>query len=146
MDLQKSLRAMGAFFFLVCLMCSVGCGGIATYPVSGSLEFEDGEPVMFGTIEFLNRDTKLNARGKINRDGSFSVGTFEKEDGAVLGVHEVTIQQFTSLPLTANQNVKIDHDHGKLVADKYKTYESSDLRVTIKKPNNELRLVVDSKD
>ncbi|MDG1874378.1 MAG: hypothetical protein P8J27_10740 [Mariniblastus sp.] len=133
-------------FLLFCLTGLTGCGGVSTYPVTGTLEFKDGDPVKFGTIEFFNRESKLNARGEISRDGSFSMQTFKENDGAIAGVHAVTIQQFTTLPLTANQNVKIKHDHGKLVADKYKSYATSDLIVTVEKQDNSFKLIVDSKD
>lgn len=136
-------------FFGLALMLQPGCnGGERTYPVSGQVEFEDGSPVMFGTIEFFNRESKLNARGSINRDGTFSVGTHQEDDGAVAGTHEVTIQQFVTLPLTSSSHkVEIDHDHGKHVAQKYSTYESSDLVVTVeRKRNNEVKLVVKAEE
>lgn len=148
----KSLFAGVTWLFgyaltIVAIALTSGCGGgIPTYPVQGQVEFEDGSPVKFGTIEFLNRELKLNARGEINRDGSFTVGTFKVDDGAVAGVHEVTIQQFVTIPLTASQDVQIKHDHGKLVADAYRTYDQSDLTVTVEKSGqNQIKLVVKEK-
>lgn len=132
---------------LVLLSLSIGCGGVSTYSVDGQVEFEDGSPVMFGTIEFLHRESKLNAKGKISRDGSFTINTLNEGDGAVAGVHEVTIHQFVTVPLASAQNVTINHDHGKLVSEKYRKYETSDLTVTIEPKNdNQVKLIVEPKD
>ncbi len=121
-----------ACLILSCLLLT-GCGGEATYKVDGKIEFADGSPVKFGSIEFLNRDRKtedggkINARGKINRDGTFSLTTFKPNDGAVAGKHAVTIQQFITVPLVENQTFNVQHDHGTLVHEKYRSYSTSDI-------------------
>jgi len=147
--IRAIIKAIPFFVLSLCLIFLVGCGGERAYKVEGKVQFADGSPVMFGTIEFLNRDRKLNARGKIKRDGSFTVTTFKRDDGAVEGKHVVTIQQFATVPLVSNQMVRIDHDHGNLVHEKYRTYSKSDLPpVTIeaKSPNEVLIIVEPMKD
>lgn len=137
-------KAFSIYALGFCLLLLAGCGGEATYKVEGKIEFADGTPVMFGDIEFLNRERKLNARGKIKRDGTFTVSTFGRNDGAVEGQHEVTIQQFVTIPLAEHQVTTIHHDHGSLVHEKYRSYEKSDLTVTIeRKSPNETVLVVE---
>lgn len=136
---QRILR----FSFLLILLTAMGCGNNPrTYRVDGTIEFEDGSPVMFGNIEFLNQEHAVNARGKINRDGTFSLSTYRPNDGAVAGLHKVTVQQFTTIPLTANQDIKIEHDHGLMVADSYRSYDRTELEVTIEKQVNQIKLVV----
>lgn len=135
------------FCLLMALFIFTGCSNQErTYQVEGHLEFEDGSPVKFGTIELLNQEKKINSRGKIGRDGSFTLGTFAEGDGAIAGTHLVTIQQFVTVPLTFDQHDKITHDHGKLVSDKYRTYTQTDLEITIKRQKNIVTLIVESKD
>jgi hypothetical protein len=130
------------------VLFSCACTGCAnnefrTYPVSGHLEFEDGTAPKFGTIEFFNADRKINARGKIDRDGSFTVGTYQADDGAVEGQHKVIISQPTRDPLTAQIKVEIEHDHGTLVHPDYYDYRTSKLncQVTATSENN-IRLII----
>lgn len=107
---------------------TAGCGDkVKTYPVRGTVKFEDGSPAMFGDIEFQAVDQPLNARGKINRDGSFVVGTQSRSDGAVAGEHRVVINQV----VTNHFNFDVVHDHGELVHPKYAGYDTSNLKVTV---------------
>ena len=71
-----------------------GCNGNpATHQVNGLVEFEDGTYPKFGDVEFYSPQFKVNARGKIERDGSFTVSTYSDGDGAVAGYHQVVIMQ-----------------------------------------------------
>ena len=87
---------------LSCL--TVGCaddGRLPTYPVTGTVQFEDGSPLSGGSIICIS-DGKagptLSARGQISEDGTFVLGTYEQEDGAIAGIHTVAIDP----PLPAN--------------------------------------------
>lgn len=46
-----------------------------------------------GTIETKSRDLGINARGSIQKDGSFQLTTFEPNDGAVAGWHDCVVIQ-----------------------------------------------------
>ncbi len=143
-DLMKSLHYLGVTLFL---LSTIGCGSdqLPTHPVNGKVAFQDGTFPMFGTIEFYNDEHKINARGKINRDGTFTVGTYEKDDGAVAGDHRVVIIQIVSEPGSPLSKVtsNIDHDHGELVSPKYLDYRSSDLSCSIQASENDVELIVD---
>jgi hypothetical protein len=73
-----------------------GCGG-GTYPVSGRLEYEDGEPIQGGlagcTITFTSEQLGVEARGEIGEDGSFRLGTRRADDGAPPGTYKVIVTQ-----------------------------------------------------
>ena len=97
---------------------------------------------MFGKIEFYNAEHKINARGTINRDGTVTVSTYDEDDGAVVGNHQIMISQQTSNHLTANIKAPIDHDHGDLVDPKYFDYRTSGLSCTIEPGSNEIELQV----
>ena len=109
-----------------------GCGpsGPTTYPVRGKITFEDGTPVQVGLIEFRSAD-RVIARGKIETDGSYALTTFEPNDGAFEGVHQVVVQQMIiteDLSFTA-------HNHGKRVPPIYADYSSSPLQAEVKRVN-----------
>ena len=82
-----SLAVFGAAF--------VGCGNgsVPTYPVSGSVKYQDGKPLSGGTVSFrsLDNPTHLTARGEIEEDGTFALSTFEEGDGAVVGRQQVIV-------------------------------------------------------
>ena len=76
------------------LVSLVGCGsGARTYPAGGRVTFPDGSPLDGGAVEFrsLDTDPSVSARGMINADGTFSLTTYESDDGAVEGKHQALI-------------------------------------------------------
>jgi hypothetical protein len=86
------------------LMSAVGCGPdrIATYPVSGKVVFEDGQPVSFGVVEFRVNGSIPVARGQIGADGQFTLGTFAAADGAAAGQHQVLVVQHAIIETEVN--------------------------------------------
>ena len=132
---------------LVCAICLSGCGGgpLPTYPVNGMVVFEDGTSPQFGTVEFLNDEHQINARGEIAKDGSFTVSTFHDGDGAVEGTHRIAIIQLTISPDTAQYNHLIEHDHGDVVDPMYHDFRTSGLIREIKSGQNDLTLTVTKK-
>ena len=127
-----SLRFFSHLAFPILLLLFAGCGNdrLETFAVKGQLKFEDGSTPMFGVVEFYNAENSINARGKIQRDGSFTVTTYRQGDGAVSGEHEIVIFQNTGTYLTA-ETPRIVHDHGELVDPNYNDYRSSGLTCTI---------------
>ena len=126
------------------LVSFAGCnsGQLPTYPVQGTIRFEDGSNVRFGDIEFYSVDHRLNARGKVNRDGKFTVTTYSDGDGAVAGTHKIVVLQITGSYLTAGLADQIEHDHGELIHSKYFDYRTSGLECTIEPGENPVELVV----
>lgn len=133
-----------------CLLLVVGCGPQhpATYPVTGNVQFDDGEPVAIGLVEFRSRTKPaLNARGKIEADGRFTLGTYAADDGAVLGDHDVSIVQVLASPLPTGGTVKHERDHGAAIDTKFGDYASSGLSVTVRSdgPNSPTLVVTKAK-
>jgi predicted small lipoprotein YifL len=122
---------MARLGILLCLItitiCGCGPSGPATFPVTGKVTFEDGTPVKIGLIEFRSADRTI-ARGKIEQDGAYSLTTFEPNDGALEGEHQVVIQQ---LIITEDLSFGA-HDHGKRVPPTYADYSSSPLQAVVK--------------
>ncbi|MDG2013461.1 MAG: hypothetical protein P8J33_08150 [Pirellulaceae bacterium] len=127
----------------VVLLITTGCKQSDNlHPVKGKIVFEDGSPVMFGDIEFQSTLEPINARGKIQRDGTFVIGTRTGNDGALEGPHKVVIVQ----AITNHFNLNVVHDHGHIIAPKYTRYETSDLKVDVKPEENVLNIVVEQRE
>jgi hypothetical protein len=62
-------------------------------PVTGTIRYADGHPVANAWVVFHPLDPPGNeASGATESDGTFRLGTFAKEDGAVPGRYVVTIE------------------------------------------------------
>ncbi len=86
-------------FGLVMLMVTVaGCGEpgrttLPIHPVSGKVAISEGKPVTSGTICFEPVAAPgVKAKGKIQPDGSFTLTTYNENDGAVEGDSRVYIE------------------------------------------------------
>jgi hypothetical protein len=83
------------------LVCALtGCGRSdrpATYPVHGSVKYQ-GKPVPGASITFMAYGAPRAAVGKTDEAGNFQLTTFEPNDGAVPGMHEVTVKKYTTEP------------------------------------------------
>jgi hypothetical protein len=73
---------------------SLGCqddGRLPTYPVRGKVVLADGRPLPGGWIVCESELKAPAARGTINENGEFVLGTYEQHDGGVAGKHRVSI-------------------------------------------------------
>lgn len=141
----ESLRWLvcGCFtIFLLSALAGCNSGQLPTHPVEGRVVFEDGSHPKFGSIEFYSVDHQINAQGKIDRDGTFTVGTYEDQDGAVAGKHQVIIQQITGNYLTEKMSDQIHHDHGELLDPAFFDYRTSGLECTIDPGQNKVEFMV----
>ncbi len=76
----------------------VGCGDgdrLPTYEVTGKVVFSNGAPLQGGWIIFESPEHGLAARGVIDRNGTYRLGTYERSDGAVAGKQLVAITPAT---------------------------------------------------
>lgn len=129
---------------IVCLAV-MGCGSsqIPTYPVSGTVVFEDGSSVRTGIVELESLDHKLSATGKIREDGSFVLGTYKSDDGACAGRHRAIVVQL----IINDGTVKHSKDHGHPVDPMYASYTTSPLTATVKeRDDTTLKLTVTACD
>lgn len=129
------------FALALCLILT-GCGEgrVKTYPVSGTIEFADGEPVKSGTVELESIEHGTTATGTIRQDGSFVLGTFTPDDGAAAGQHRAIVVQL----IVNDMAIKHSIDHGRPIDRRYGSYETSDLLVEIQpEDENEIHLTLD---
>ncbi len=99
-----------------------------TIPVKGKVTYQ-GKPLTQGTVNFLPEDS-WPAIGEIQPNGEYTLSTFEKGDGAVLGFHRVVI-----FSTDANPRLMPGSPHYKtpkeLIPKKYTTAESSGLEAIV---------------
>lgn len=74
-----------------------GSGELATAPVTGKVTFHDKPLPGGGTISFVPAGEGKGAGGIIAEDGTYVLNTYGEGDGAILGEHQVLIQQNTTI-------------------------------------------------
>lgn len=88
------LQVRSCFFLAVTAAILAGCssGGSrpATAPVSGTVTL-NGQPLEGATVVFMGEGASQAASGKTDASGKYQLTTFEPNDGAVIGNHQVTI-------------------------------------------------------
>lgn len=125
---------------LISMMPGCGSERPAVVPVRGKVLFSDGKPVKLGTVELYSDEHKLSATGTIRNNGSFLLGTFTTDDGAVPGKHRVIVTQMV-INDTMTKHVL---DHGDPVDPIFGSYITSPLEVTISDSGpNEMTLTVE---
>jgi hypothetical protein len=84
------LRVLGTTLILIAV---AGCSGAKTQPVRGNVVFKDGTPATGGTVIFepVDKNIQVSARGDIEPDGSFRLGTYTHDDGAPEGAYHVLV-------------------------------------------------------
>jgi hypothetical protein len=136
---------IASFLGLLLVFVCVGCdsGRLKTYPVQGEVVFGNGSPVRVGTIETKSVEHGVQASGTIGTDGSFTLTTYESNDGAVAGQHRCVIVQF--IPIEEIPNYR-PSTLG-VIHRKHSTYSTSELGFTIKPgKENRIRLEVQGAD
>ncbi|MCL2622820.1 MAG: hypothetical protein FWD31_04050 [Planctomycetaceae bacterium] len=68
-------------------VAALGCGN--NYQLKGKITYEDGTPIPVGMVHF-DSGTSLS-RGRIQSDGSYTVGTLKNTDGIPKGTYKVYI-------------------------------------------------------
>ncbi|MGE3808063.1 MAG: hypothetical protein AB7K24_25665 [Gemmataceae bacterium] len=128
------------FLPLVFLLVA-GCGS-GHVPVAGQVVFEDDQPareLSGGTVVFESIDVtpKFSARGAIDGEGRFNLGTTKPGDGVPPGKYRAMV----SPPLT----VELDESRGTLpppLDDRFQRFESSGLEFEIGAGKNDITVKV----
>jgi len=116
----------------VILVCGCGDGRPKRVPVSGQILI-DGAPLAAGTDGFIRIEPADGraATGRIDpNDGTFTLSTYESEDGCIEGTHAVAVIVNATLP---GRVVSLIPEH-------YGETETSELTVTIDGPTDSLRI------
>jgi hypothetical protein len=133
----------------VFVVSSVGCSSenrVATGTVTGVVTY-NGDPLQIGSLLFVPVGGGPTAEANIGTDGSFEMGTYDDDDGAVLGEHQVMITAFTAPGGSGLPEDVIDGDGApvSILPDFYGDLEKSGLKVDVKSGENNIDFVLTSK-
>src|SRR5262245_2016811 len=119
------------------LFVACGCDGQTYFPVTGKVTHKDGSPVTAGTVIFEPVNQKISARGEIQSDGSFQLGTNTNSDGAMEGEYKVLI----SPPPLPEEGKRLRSP----IAAKYQSLESTPLKFNVsrERSKNKFKIEVD---
>lgn len=86
LEVLKTYLQTSVLFSVWCCVLFTGCDDqFETYPITGTVKFPDGSPLSLGQIYFETRDKRyglgVSAMGRIHEDGSFTVGTYQRDQG-----------------------------------------------------------------
>ena len=130
-DLVASPRSLCLLSLVLLFGCTRG-GDLPTAPVSGKVTYK-GKPVPSGTVMFVP-EKGPPATGEIGKDGSYSLGTYGKNDGAVLGKHKIAVTA------VADMSDRLPEDRNPLpppiVPSKYLSQDTSELTFEVKQGKN----------
>jgi hypothetical protein len=114
------------------LLVVIGCGGKKLYPVEGKVVFPDGTPLTGGWVEFEPVEGKANvsAKGQIQKDGTYRLGTNQEGDGAIEGRHRILI--VPPLPPRLEERGASKP----LIAQRFQSFETSGLEFTVTRGKN----------
>jgi hypothetical protein len=71
------------------VLCSLVIGCSQRTSVRGTVRYDDGEPLTFGVVKFVG--PKIQATGKIQKDGTYVMDEFNPRDGVTPGVYQIAI-------------------------------------------------------
>ena len=125
------------------LAVAAGCGGPPkTYLVHGTVVFPDGQPLTRGTVEFeaLGQTKPITASGEIAKDGTFQLGTFAANDGAISGEHRVAVISDYQIGTGVERPGELPPPQ---LDSKFRSFKTSGLKFTIKPRMNNILVEVD---
>jgi hypothetical protein len=127
---------MNRFFFalsLLCLVATLGCPAANNLPATVTAEGVvtlDGQPVENATVVCISETTTYSAAGVTDKNGKFSLKSFEEKPGAVPGDYRIEITKTVvegKGEKSGEAVVNIQHGLPK----KYSTFSTSGLSLTI---------------
>jgi hypothetical protein len=130
---------------MLLLAASIGCGSDVPLGRVAGIVRVDGVPLSKGTVRFVPSAGRA-ASGQIQPDGTFTLGTYGKPDGALVGTHEVAIIAFDASPVQRTAGGRPEGVVSKpLVPQRYMSPGTSGLTYDVKPGNNEVELDLNSK-
>jgi hypothetical protein len=120
---------------------AVGCGGPELYLVRGKVAFKNGAPVTplvggYVVFEPLDKENKHSARGDIQSDGTFRLGTHKEDDGVRPGEYKVLVVPPAPPPREEKRRKPV-------IQPRYHNLSETPLTFTVKRQDNECPLTVE---
>ncbi len=128
---------------LLLLVVLTGCNQRPpTYEVHGMIVYPDGKPLTRGTVEFeaINQKKPITATGQIAKDGTFQLGTFAPNDGAIEGDHRVAVISDFEIGTGIERPDELPPER---LHSKYRDFKTSGLKFVIKPRRNNILVEVE---
>ena len=139
---MPQMRRLMPLFVLI--IASLGCsnGNPRTHRVRGVVRFPDGLPLTSGTIEFeaLDQERPVMATSEVAKDGTFELGTFSMDDGAVEGRHRVVVTSSQVIGTGAERPGLIEPSK---LHPRFADFNTSGLEFEVKPGKNEFTVTVE---
>lgn len=125
-------------FLVISLMVPLfrSSGRVRVFPAQGKAEYE-GQPIANASIflhpTWVKEPSFPRPRATVNDDGTFTVGTYAREDGAPPGEYKVTVQWFTKIDPADEDRLPVN-----LLPPRYAKAETSDVTIEIREGENQL--------
>ncbi|TWT92610.1 hypothetical protein [Neorhodopirellula pilleata] len=143
---KSSLQCSPMLMLMLAALAIVGCrpSSERTYPVSGLVRFPDGQVLREGSVEFeiIGRNPPITATGVIAPDGTFTLGTYELDDGAFAGKHRVAIIADPMIGTGAERPGLIPESP---LPPKYATFDNSGIILEVLPEDNQIIIDVEAK-
>ena len=125
------------------LFGSSGCGSgkPPVAPVSGKVVYQ-GKPLKFGQV-FFHPEAGTQGRGTIQPDGTFTLTTYQDQDGAQIAMHKVRITSF-EVQDPAGDPKRFAGGNGKsLIPEKYTSLVTTDISKEVVAGSNTFEIVLE---
>ncbi len=121
--------------FPIVLGAMAGCGQETKVGSVHGIVRLDGKPLTTGTVRFVPAAGRA-ATGEIQSDGTFTLGTYGKSDGALLGTHKVAIIAYEAAGDGRPAYEARSQSSKPLVPERYMATGTSRLTFDVKPGNN----------
>ncbi|MCH2130906.1 MAG: hypothetical protein MK179_17325 [Pirellulaceae bacterium] len=111
---------------------------LPTFPVQGRVTYTDGSPVASGIVSFSIQleGQRVTARGLLDEHGKYRLSTRVPNDGAVAGIHQVTLQPSPTAGTMADRLQSV-------IPEKYWNLTTTDLELEITEGGNDILLEIE---
>ena len=138
---MNTMNTLIRYLFILLVFAGVSGCGDGFVPLRGKVTFsDDGSPVTTGFVYF-DSGSKL-ARGKINADGTYIVGSLSDTDGLAPGNYKVYVQATGPDPSVAITASGL-RPQVSLVDPKFSSVETSGLECHVDRSKKSYDIVVD---
>ena len=139
-------RSLTVFLPSLCASAFVllaGCEPVSdtppTAPVQGTVTYQ-GKPVESGTVTFFPAGGERPGGGILESGGKFTLTTFKKGDGAVVGTHKVTVD---SLVDDGGVDVSAGGEMKSNIPLKYSDRDQTPLSYDVKEGDNQFEIALE---
>lgn len=105
---RRSLLSVCLVLFGSLVIAAPGCGRRNLHRVTGTVRFADGSPLSLGRVVVEYGGGK-GAWGRIQQDGSFTIGSLTEKDGMNAGEYRVAIKDAEIADLTKGTVEQLVH-------------------------------------